>query len=285
MSAPGHTFGHHLFWVSLTHAVLIGLILGISFIPGCEGPPDTATTLVELIVPDFPGEDVPPDTGPAGPVQPDPAPPAPPAPRPPAPAPPDTGGFTEPAKPKDKKPKAESTAKPPEKKTEVRKDASPQPGKILVSKTLVKRPSRPGSKTKLSAEEIQRLLDRGAKIGKPTLSDNQLRTLVDSTSKYGPGTAMTQDMVYMEVVRQTLYKAWDQPTEIGIGGLVARVELSLDPDGTLTGSRMTAGSGNRVMDESVMRAVRSVRRISRVPAEFLRAHRRIVVAFELTGNG
>jgi TonB family protein len=90
--------------------------------------------------------------------------------------------------------------------------------------------------------------------------------------------------LYLELVRATLYRAWDQPTQIGVAGLVARVELSLSSDGSVSASRLLSGSGNAVMDESVMRAVRAVHRIPGLPAEFALSHRRIAVAFELTGN-
>lgn len=182
--------------------------------------------------------------------------------------------------------KSDPKPKPPDRKPDTAKNPpASQKGKVPVSTTLVRRPSKGGSKTKLSDEEIMRALSKGAKIGKPSLSDDQIRAALDSQQRYGNGPAMTPDMVYMDIMRQTLYRAWDQPTDIGIAGLVTRVELSMDPDGTIASSRITAGSGNRIMDDSVMRAVRAVRRISRVPPEFFRSHRRIVVAFELTGNG
>lgn len=289
MSTPGSTFSRELAWVSATHAAMVGLLLAASLIRGCEAPPDLSTP-VEVIVPDFAGED---DSrrSEGKPDEPDVKPPD----VKPPDAPPDRGVAVVDTSVKKEKDSGDEKKKPDAKEAkadakETRKAPPAPKNKVEVSRTLVKRPAgsagspRGGSKTKLSAAEIQDLLNRGGKIGKPTLSDAQLKSLVGGTTRYGDGTAMTQEILYLELVRQALYRAWDQPTDIGIAGLVTRVELTLESDGTITSSRMTAGSGNRVMDDSVLRAVRSVRRIPRLPAEFLRGHRRIVVAFELTGT-
>lgn len=276
MNTPRHAFRGELFWVSVGHGLLIGLLLGLSLYRGCEAPPDMNLP-VELIVPEA-GDDSAGDKSTPEAVK-----PAPDEVKPTPEPPPEKDDIPAPEAVKPQADKARPDIK---KKPDVKK-SDPRKNKIEVSKTLIKRTSKQGSggsKTKLSREEIQRLLDRGAKTGKPTLSDAQLRSLLDSSTKFGEGSPMTQERLYLELVRQTLYRAWDQPTQIGIAGLVARVELSLSADGSVAGSRLLGGSGNAIMDESVMRAVRSVRRISGLPAEFVLSHRRITVAFELTGN-
>lgn len=260
----GRLFRGELLWVSVVHALLIGLLLGVTLIRGCEDTP-TLNLPVELIVPDVADDDSDADKPVPDDVKPPPDPP------------PEKDDIPELEKPKPE------VKKPEVKKPEVKKP-EPRKPKIKVSSTLVKRNPRSKTKTRLSPEEIQSLLDRGGKVGKPTLTDAQLRSLLNSTTKFGSGTPMTQEMLYLELVRQTLYRAWNQPTQIGIAGLVANVELSLSPDGAVAGSRLAGGSGNSTMDESVMRAVRSVRRIPGLPAEFTLSHRRLTVAFELTGN-
>ncbi len=170
---------------------------------------------------------------------------------------------------------------PPKKKPEVKKtDTAPK--KIEISKKLVKRSG--SGKSKLTAAEVQRLLDRGAKIGKSTLSETDLRRLLNSDTRFGDGKSMTQDAVYLDAIKQTMYRAWDQPTSLGIAGLVAKVEFSFSADGSISGRRLTAPSGNATMDESVMRAAKSVPRINGIPITFFASHRRITVAFELTGG-
>lgn len=173
---------------------------------------------------------------------------------------------------------------PPKKKPEPKKP-DPSPKKIEISKKLVKRNGPAGSgKSKLTAAEVQRLLDRGAKIGKSTLSETDLRRLLNSDTRFGDGKSMTQDAVYLDAIKQTMYRAWDQPTSLGIAGLVAKVEFSFSADGSISGCRLTAPSGNATMDESVMRAAKSVPRINGIPITFFASHRRITVAFELTGG-
>jgi len=180
--------------------------------------------------------------------------------------------------------KTEPKKKTPPKKEETQKKPATK-NKIEVSTKKVTRSKSPGGgKSKLTAAEVQRLLDRGAKIGKPTLSDKDLRTLLNSDTRFGDGNAMTQEAVYLDIIKQTMYRAWDQPTSLGIAGLVARVEFSFNSDGSISSCKMAAASGNSTMDESVMRAARAVRRINGVPPTYLLSHRRITVAFELTGG-
>ncbi len=183
------------------------------------------------------------------------------------------------------KPKAKDKEK---KKPDVKpvepKKAESKTSKIKVSDKVVKRPL-PNGKGKLTAEEVRKLLDRGAKIGKKsTLSEADMRRLLNSDSRFGEGSAVTQEFIVLDMVRQAMYRAWNQPTDIGIAGLVTRVELTFNPDGTIVGSRIISSSGNKTMDASVLRAVESVHRVSGLPSGYLSSHRRIPVAFELTGN-
>ncbi|MEI6148122.1 MAG: hypothetical protein WCS01_03430 [bacterium] len=181
MNTPRHAFRGELFWVSVGHGLLIGLLLGLSLYRGCEAPPDMNLP-VELIVPEA-GDDS------AGAKStPDEVKPAPDEVKPTPEPPPEKDDVPAPeaAKPEADKARPDIKKKPDVKKPEPRKN------KIEVSKTLIKRNPKAGSggsKTKLSREEIQRLLDRGAKTGRPTLSDAQLRTLLDSSTKFGGGVA------------------------------------------------------------------------------------------------
>jgi TonB family protein len=62
------------------------------------------------------------------------------------------------------------------------------------------------------------------------------------------------------------------------------VDIELGQNGAVLASRLATSSGNAVMDESVLRAVKAVRRIPGLSAEFIRQHRRLPVVFELTGE-
>lgn len=264
MSARRQGYNGHLLTAAIIHGVLIGSILVVALFKGCNRPSDI-TMPMELIIeaPSDMDEDTDkPEKEEVKTPEPEPE--------------PDKDDIPEP----DKKPEKKPEVRKPEVKKEVKKPAKT---KVEVSKKLVVRNRK--SKTKLSSAEVQRLLDRGGKIGnKASLSDADLRRLLNSDTRFGNGNPATQELVYMDVIKQAMYRAWDQPTSLGVAGLMAKVEFSFSPDGGISGSRLASPSGNATMDESVMRAARSVRRISGVPAEFFLSHRRITVAFELTGG-
>jgi len=278
------SYSQSLAWVSSAHIALIGGLFGLTVVHGCMSPPPDTKGPMELIV------EVPSDIYEVSPVA---APPAP-APEPEKAVQPeikdDDFAIVEPPKPKPVKPK--ETAQPDNKpKPDPKKQANqqtPNNTKVAPDRRLIVRHVKPTSnrKTQLTAAEIARLLDHGAKPGSTsTLSDKQLRELAKTDIQYGHGDPVTMDAAYYELIRQTLYRVWNQPSSIGVAGLVTRVELAMSPDGSITDSRIINGSGNPVMDASVVKALRSIRRVSGVPPAFLSAHRRITVAFELTGDG
>ena len=277
MSKRKPAFGGELVLITTLHALLLGMMLGASFFGGCSTRPPTDQP-IELTIPDFAGDSAQKPEPRRDEAKQEEKQPEVKADEKPPERPPDKDDIPEPSRQKakpDSKPKAKPQA-------EVKKEESKKKGEIKLSKTLVHRGT---SKTKLTPDEIQRLLDKGGRIGTPKLTDTQLRDILNTSLKFSKGNEMTQEMLYLELVRQTLYKSWDQPTSIGIAGLVTRVELSMNTDGSITDCRITGSSGNRVMDDSVMGAVKSVHRIPGIPPSFLQSHRRIPVAFELTGNG
>ena len=262
-------------WVALWHGVAIGILLAFPLVPGCDSTMADMGKPMELIVEPPPSDSpmpiptelakdpAPPDEKPEGKIE-------------------EKKDEAPPAKdevplldtPKEKTKKAEVKPKKPEAKS----------NKIKISKKLVKR-SLPNGKGKLTPEEVRKLLDRGAKLGKKSsLSESDMRRLLNGESRFGDGSPISQEFVVLDMVRQAMYRAWNQPTDIGIAGLVTKVELTFNSDGSIVSSRLLAGSGNKTIDASVMQAVQSVRRVNGLPASFLSSHRRIPVSFELTGN-
>ncbi len=245
--------------VAGTHAGLILVLVVSMFLHGCtKSRPAAAAIPIELIVATPAAESGTAALRPAPPTEP----------------PPDPEDIAPP--------------KPPEQKTPRPKPPPPKPPgpprKIEVSQKRVTRPiQQKPAQPKLTAEEIRRLLERGAKPGeRSSLSDADLRRLLNTSQTFAEhGAAMTPDQLYREMIRQALYAAWDQPSS-GAYGLTTRMELTFNPDGTITGHRIVAPSGSTPMDESVVRAVRAVRRVSGIPADFLISNRRLVVSFELT---
>lgn len=279
MSEPSQNYTNELLLVTISHGLLIGVLIGVSFIHGCDSPVSNLDSPMELIV-EAPPSDSSPIPTELAPQLPDKTPEKIPDKQveekkdDPAPDPDEVAIL---------KPKAKDKKKPDSKPPELQK-ADSKTSKIKISNKVIKR-QLPNGQGKLTAEEVRKLLDRGAKIGKkPSLSEADMRRLLNSDSRFADGSAVTQEFVVLDMVRQAMYRAWNQPTDIGIAGLVTRVELTFNPDGTIVGSRILSSSGNKTMDASVMRAVESVHRVFNLPAGYLSSHRRIPVAFELTGN-
>lgn len=278
MTDSGQNFTAKLLLVTIAHGLFIGMLLVIPMIHGCDDSRTDMSKPLELYVEPPPNDshqspselmqDPPKQEQKVEEKKDD-----------PKEQPPDKDEVGNIEKPKDK-PKI----KPDFKQKPVQKPEEKKKGGIKVSTTLVKRPL-PNGKGKLTPEEVRKLLDRGGKLGKKSsLSEADMRRLLNGDSRFGDGSPISQEFVVLDMVRQAMYRAWDQPTDIGIAGLVTKVELSFSSDGTITGSRMINSSGNKVMDASVMRAVQSVRRVAGLPPSYLSSHRRIPVSFELTGN-
>ncbi len=279
MNEPGQNYSTELLAVTICHGLLIGALIAVSFIHGCDAPVSDMNSPMELIV-EAPPSDSSPIPTEIAPQQPD--------------ATPDKAPDKQVEEKKDEPPpdpdevpilKPKQKDKEKKKKPDIQSTEAKKPdGKIKISNKVIKR-QLPNGKGKLTAAEVRKLLERGAKIGnKSSLSEADMRRLLNSNSKFGEGSAVTQEFIVLDMVRQALYRAWNQPSDIGIAGLVTRVELTFNPDGTIVGSRILSSSGNKTMDASVMRAVGSVHRVYNLPAGYLSSHRNLPVAFELTGN-
>jgi len=279
MRDSGQNYTKELLLVTIGHGLFIGMLLVIPMIHGCDDPTPDMNKPLELYVEPPPSDSQPAPTElmkdlpiPEKKIE-------------------EKKEDEEKTPPPDKdevglieKPKEKPKIKPEPKQKPVQKPEERKKGGIKVSTTLVKKPMPPG-KGKLTPEEVRKLLDRGAKLGKKSsLSEADMRRLLNGDSRFGDGSPISQEFVVLDMVRQAMYRAWDQPTDIGIAGLVTKVELTFSSDGTITASRILNSSGNKVMDASVMRAVQSVRRVAGLPPAYLSSHRRIPVSFELTGN-
>lgn len=282
-------YSRNLAVVSGLHAVLIALLLGLSLLPGCASPPPENSGPMQLTV-EVPADIIDVSATPAPPPREEKA-------AEPEPTPPDkddADAIPESVPDKQKKPdpvKIKEIRQPDKKVTKsgVKPDKkTPDKPAVADDRKLIRRPVKIVSnrRSKLTAAEIERLLAQGATAGrKSSLSDKDLKNLARSDMKFGQGDPVSREAAYFELIRQTLYRGWAQPSSIGVAGLTVRVELTFNPDGSIVSSRILNGSGNQVMDASVSRALNTVRRVPGLPADFLSSHRRISVAFELTGDG
>ena len=164
--------------------------------------------------------------------------PPPPAPEAPTPEPPKP-------EPKDDIPVADKKI---EKKPEPPKD-------IRQTNRVVRKDLPPAPKPKdkpLSEAEIARLLKMGARIG-------------DTTSI--PDASQLSLGAYYNHVHERMYAVWQQPAQLkSLPGLSAEVRLTVAPDGRISDRAKIRGSGNELMDDSVMKAVNSVKALRALPA-------------------
>ena len=180
-------------------------------------------------------------------------------PPPPAPAP-DPDPVPEPPPP----PPKDDIPEPPPKKPDPPKEApkppeppKPKPRKVIRQTNRVVRadasaPVQPRG-PKLSDREIEQLLKQGAKIGSVT-------SIPDDASARALG-------AYCNHVRDRLYAAWQQPDSLrNLPGVTATVEITVQSNGTVGGGRILRSSGNADMDDSVLKAVRTVKAMHPLPA-------------------
>jgi TonB family protein len=77
--------------------------------------------------------------------------------------------------------------------------------------------------------------------------------------------ASDANTIYKGLIEHALRSRWNRPEDIADDQFVAEVEVSIDKDGNVTGSRWLKGSGNARWDNSVKAAVAATKAISRPP--------------------
>ena len=134
--------------------------------------------------------------------------------------------------------------------------------KIEPSQRRVTRHGETERQTKLSPEEIERLLAEGARP-----SD---RTRIPDADARG-----------FARVRAAFYDVWVQPSRAEVGGLTAEAAIVFGTGGRVISGRLSRPSGNAVLDNSVRRALNAVRQITGLPSGFAERHREMSVAFRV----
>jgi len=102
---------------------------------------------------------------------------------------------------------------------------------------------------------------KGKRIGSP---DGSLDGVPEGIGQGTPG------WQYYRHIHDVMYQAWDQMGSTLDKKLVATVTLRIARDGSVADAAMRVGSGNRVMDDSVMSAVRKVTRLEPPPDSLVR---------------
>lgn len=183
------------------------------------------------------------------------------------PPPPKTDDIALQKKPEPKKPEPK---KPEPKKEEPKKPERP---KIEKGKRVTRKPPpikstvKPKEKQTLSDEEIKKWLDKRVPI-------RAGETTSLPTSDYG---------LYLSIIKQALYDAWDQPSRETAGTRPAQVAFDIGAGGRISNPRVVSSSGSAAFDASALEAVRRTGSISGLSADFIRECGRggIVIEFQI----
>jgi len=170
----------------------------------------------------------------------------------PAPPAPDTPEALMPEPPK---PEPKDDIKIPEKKPEKKpKKKPPKKKEDIRQKKRITRKGPPPKDKPLSQAEIEKLLKQGARISDTTrIPTGDKRALAS----------------YYNHVHERMYAVWQQPGQLkNLPGLQTEVEITVAPDGRITSRRKLRGSGNQLMDDSVMKAVRSLKALRALPTGY-----------------
>ena len=135
-------------------------------------------------------------------------------------------------------------------------EKKPDPPKdIRQTNRVVRKDLPPAPKPKdkpLTEAQIKALLAKGARIG-------------DATSI--PDAGQLSLGAYYNHVHERMYAVWQQPAQLkSLPGLSAEVRLTVAPDGRISDRAKIRGSGNELMDDSVMKTVNSVKALRALPA-------------------
>jgi TonB family protein len=94
----------------------------------------------------------------------------------------------------------------------------------------------------------------------------------------------TPNWRYFQHVHDILYDAWEQPGRVTDKRLITMVALRIARDGSIADAQVRVGSGNKLMDDSVLAAVRRVARLDPPPIALVRGEHAIVtVDFQIEG--
>jgi len=123
----------------------------------------------------------------------------------------------------------------------------------------------------------------GGGATKTTLTREQIRKFLEMGAKPSDHTSIpaSEEVRCFEVVRRTMYDAWNQPSAEDAANAVAEVVIEISRSGKIISRKMTKKSGNDLFDDSVMLAVNSVQYVEHLTPAFLDKFREISITFKL----
>lgn len=186
-----------------------------------------------------------------------PAPPAPPAPVAPTPPP------VKPPEPEVKPPEPEKIPEPPKIVEQPKKKTIERSTNIVVRPKTT--PPAPPPKP-ISAEELAKTL---------------MSNLPQSSSPTHSSANVSELSRYYGTIQGILYQAWQQPP--GVAGLSTRVSIRIAKNGAIMERKQLSGSGSANMDDSVMRALKSVSSLPRLPDTINKSFIDVTITFASEG--
>lgn len=119
------------------------------------------------------------------------------------------------------------------------------------------------------------------KTPKP-LSAQEIEKILSSSPVPNISTVTPDDeALCLELIRKTLYDVWAQPSAEESRGLETVIGLSFDNTGHITQWRFIKKSGNPMFDETVTKALNSVRVVPGLSPSFTAVKREITVLFRV----
>ena len=154
-------------------------------------------------------------------------------------------------------------------------DPVPEPAKESIRKEETKK-IEPVKKPKTVEKQTNRVTKTKASVepAKPPEppSEERIRTLLTADIPMGDpgvlGVGESNPLLagYYSQVFSRMYAAWNQPAQIKtLPGLKTEVRIVVEPGGKIVERVKSQGSGNELMDDSVMMAVRSVKELPPLP--------------------
>ena len=161
-------------------------------------------------------------------------------------------------------------------------EEQPPPEPEPVPEVAKPTPKPPPKKIEISKKRIRKTDPNQPAPKRPTPEDIKRQLAMSQTATPA---AVSLPAWYYDLVRSTLYTAWDEPSAASVqAGVTAQVAFRVSRSGAISDRRLARSSGDAVMDASVMEALRSVANLKQLPNDFKKDHEVITVVFELSGT-
>lgn len=161
----------------------------------------------------------------------------------------------------------------------------PKPDDITIEKPKEKKVEAPKPQKKDPPKEKKSApIKKGVKITKtipapkekPLLSDAEMEKWLNRGARIGEKTSIPKNEVSLNasMLKNSFYRAWQPPTREASGTRPAVVSFDITNDGTLLNPRISTSSGSSVYDQSCLDAVRRTKRVTGLSASFIKTYGR-----------